>query len=222
MIDSELHERLAALAERAADAPDRVEQVLQGFKSRTRRTSLTVVGASVIAAIAVIAVATTPGWVGQDRSRATLAGPAASSTSPVASPSTSASVLPPGGDCPTTVTSKGGATMIDYVDFVQANGRMYIAGLQTPVAPLPRADLAGVVLRVRCSLQQLNDATHQPTPPPRDGDAAFLSAGTPVFAIRGWSPQCRLAAERGGRLEVYLAYRPGGKVATPEPCALHR
>ena len=100
-------------------------------------------------------------------------------------------------------------------------GKQYIAGLTAVPAP-SRADLGQVVTRVRCSFQQLNDHTQQQTPLPRDGDAAFLPPGTAVYAIRGWSPRCRLAAEHDGRLYVYLAYRTGAAVATPEPCALKR
>ena len=125
-----------------------------------------------------------------------------------------------GPDCPPTSTRHGGGiTTIDYVDFVQANGRNYIADLHR-VPAISQADLGPRVLTVRCSFSQLNDRTGASTPTPRDGDAAFLAPGTPVYAIRGWPPNCRLAARHDGRLHVYLAYRPGGKVATPERCAL--
>jgi hypothetical protein len=108
---------------------------------------------------------------------------------------------------------------VDYVDFLQANGRNYIAGL-TRVPPITSTDLGAHVLTVRCSFSELNHRTDQMTPQPRDGDAAFLTPGTPVYSIRGWSPECRLAAHEPGQLHVFLAYRTGGKVATPESCAL--
>src|SRR3954453_19834351 len=136
-------------------------------------------------------------------------------TSPPA-PSTSSTTA----DCPPTVKPKGGAyATVDYVDFVQANGRNYIAGL-TRGPPLGSTDLGARVLTVRCSFSDLNDRTGQMTPQPRDGDAAFLTPGTPVYSVRGWSPRCRLAAREHGQLRVFLAYRPGGKVATPESCAV--
>src|SRR3954447_26392262 len=145
----------------------------------------------------------------------TVAPQAKVATSPPA-PSTS----PTTADCPPTVTPKGGAyATVDYVDFVQANGRNYIAGL-TRVPPLGSTDLGARVLTVRCSFSDLNDRTGKMAPSPRDGDAAFLTPGTPVYAIRGWPPNCRLAAREHGQLRVFLAYRPGGKVATPESCAL--
>jgi hypothetical protein len=126
---------------------------------------------------------------------------------------------PTAADCPPTVTPKGGGSAsVDYVDFVQANGRTYIAGLPR-VRSLGSTHLGVRVLTVRCSYSELNDRTHQMTSQPRDGDAAFLTPGTPVYSIRGWSPNCRLAAREHGQLHVFFAYRPGGKVATPERCA---
>jgi hypothetical protein len=58
------------------------------------------------------------------------------------------------------------------------------------------------------------------TPLPRDGDAAFLTPGTPVYAIHGWPPRCRLAATHDGRLYVYLAQLPEASIATTAGCAL--
>jgi hypothetical protein len=124
-------------------------------------------------------------------------------------------------DCPSTLAGKGGGyAAVDYVDFVQANGHNYIAGLH-PVAPIRASDLGSRVLTVRCSFSQLNDRTKRMTPKPRDGDAAFLTPGTPVYSVNGWPATCRLAAREGGQLRVFLAYRSGGTVATPEDCALH-
>lgn len=148
-------------------------------------------------------------------------GPAGTPNPPAGSgaPATGAPTTSSAGGCPP--TSGGQGVSIEYVDFVQVEGRQYIAGLTSVAAP-SRADLGQVVIRVRCSFRQLNDRMQQETPRPRDGDAAFLPPGTAVYAIRGWSPRCRLAAEHDGQLQVYLAYRTGAAVATPEPCALKR
>jgi hypothetical protein len=126
---------------------------------------------------------------------------------------------PMSADCPKLSARGRSVTHLDYVDFVQANGRNYVADLYR-VPPITGAEIGDRVLLVRCSFSKLNQATGQVTPEPRDGDAAFLTPGTAVYAIRGWSPACRLAASHDGRLHVYLAYQLGGRVATPEPCSL--
>jgi hypothetical protein len=124
----------------------------------------------------------------------------------------------PARGCPPPVS---GPAAVDYVDFLQANGRNYIAdfGVGLRVSP---PDLGTVVLRVRCSYAAVNNATGMVSGPPRDGDAAFLTPGTKVYNLRGWSPLCRLAAVHDQAWHVYLAYQPDTEVATPEPCALHR
>ena len=140
--------------------------------------------------------------------------PASSSPSPTPSPSAHPKCPHPSGE---------GTVAIDYVDFVQAFGRQYVAGLpEHGTSGLTRDDLGRVVLRSRCSFSALNDRTHRNPGPPRDGDTGFLPTGTPIYAIDGWSPQCRLAAERDGELRSYLAYRKGDNSVQPRPCALNR
>lgn len=140
---------------------------------------------------------------------------------PASTPSPSAGLARPmSADCPKLSAARGlSFAAVDYVDFLQANGRNYIAGLHR-VPPVTGADIGARVLWVRCSFSKLNEATGQVPPKPRDGDAAFLAPGTAVYAIRGWPPACRLAASHDGRLYVYLSYQPGGHVATPERCSL--
>jgi len=148
--------------------------------------------------------------------------PAARPRLVAATPTRTANVAPhAAADCPKLARRERSMVTIDYVDFLQAGGRNYIADLH-PVAPITRADLGTRVLSVRCSYARLNHETGRQTPPPRDGDAAFLQPGTPVYAIHGWSPSCRLAASWEGRLRVYLAYQPHAAFATPEACALRR
>ena len=124
----------------------------------------------------------------------------------------------PADDCPAPSASKR-AVMIDYVDFVHHDATEYIADLHR-VAPITAGDLGQRVLTVKCSFAQINDATSANPGPAHEADAAFLLPGTPVFSIKGWSPSCRLAARHDGHWRVYLAYRPGARVATPKPCAL--
>lgn len=121
--------------------------------------------------------------------------------------------------CPKVAGGQGYAA-VDYVDFIQAFGHQYVADFAGRVIPAPaRTDLGEVVLRSRCSFAALNDRTHKDPGEARDGDTAFLAAGTPIHAIKGWSTQCRLAAAHNGRLHVYLAMEDHAAVATPRPCA---
>jgi hypothetical protein len=115
-----------------------------------------------------------------------------------------------------------GFSAIDYVDFIQAFGQQYVAGLSSRPSPVSRSDLGRVVLRSRCSFSALNDRTHQNPGEPRDGDTGFLAPGAPIYATDGWSTQCRLAARGAAGLVAYLALDPNAKRAKPRACALHR
>ena len=123
-------------------------------------------------------------------------------------------------DCPP-VKKMTGSVAIDYVDFVRFDGRGYVSGLDDASRhPVPASQLGRELFRVRCSLARLNDRTGKQPAEQRDGDAAFVPAGSPVYAVRGWSPRCRLAARHEGRLYLYLAYRNGVAHAVPVRCAL--
>jgi hypothetical protein len=91
--------------------------------------------------------------------------------------------------------------IVDYVDFIQWAGRQYLSDGTS----LPESSLGPMVGVSRCSFSELNERTGQMTPDPGDGDTAFLAAGTPIFAVTGWSADCRLAARRDGRLLLYLS-----------------
>ena len=119
--------------------------------------------------------------------------------------------------CPR-VGGGNGFAEVDYLDFIHAFGQTYMAGFRgNMLNPLPRSDLGGVVLRSRCSFRELNDRTHKDPGNARDGDTAFLPPGTPIYAVKGWPTDCRLAAEHDGRMLVYLAMQ--AHAATPRPCA---
>ena len=127
---------------------------------------------------------------------------------------------PTGPDCPP-LKATAGYTSVDYVDFLRFHRRDYITGLDPKSRqPISASQLGPVVLHVRCSLSDLNDRTGKMAAQQRDGDAAFLHPGTPVYVVRGWSRGCRLAAPHDGQLHLYLAYRNGGEHAAPLRCAL--
>ena len=117
-------------------------------------------------------------------------------------------------DVPTT----GDATvMVDWVDLVQLHGVQFIAGLDGAIRPVPSGDMGAVVGRVHCQLSALK-FTQQPGPAV-DGDAAFLTIGTEVHAIRGYKPTCRVAARINGTNRVYLAHADVGGFSRALPCA---
>jgi hypothetical protein len=107
----------------------------------------------------------------------------------------------------------------DYVDFLNHEGRHYLAGF-TPTPAVSPADLREVVLESRCSYSDVNPYKQQDLGMPRDGDTGFLSPGTPIRAVQGWPPECRLAVERGGEVVVYLAQDPTAERAEPAACSL--
>ncbi len=148
--------------------------------------------------------------------------PPAASEPPARQPVTTTSA--PVDGCPdvTTPTAARGPTrsvIIDYVDFIRLDGREYLAGF-TPTPPVSHADLGEVVAESRCSLSAFNERTRTDPGPSRDGDTGFLPPGTDIHAVRGWDPACRVAAERDGRLYVYLAQETGADHARPAACAV--
>src|SRR4051794_32772119 len=132
-----------------------------------------------------------------------------SPTQHVAGPATpTPSVSGPGAHaCPTPEPAeKGGAAAVDYVDFVRLDGRMYIAEFGRP-RHAPPPTLGHEVGAVRCELSAIGPGLHSRS---RNGDAAFLPAGTQLLAITGWPVRCRIAVSSvEGKPRVYVALRPG-------------
>jgi hypothetical protein len=147
-------------------------------------------------------------------------GTAPPTTAPTSSKA--ASTSPPVESCPVVPADSPGptksTTTIDYVDFIRFAGRDYLSGIVT-TAPINRTQLGELITRSRCAFSELNNRTGKDPGPPRDGDTAFLAAGTPIYAVRGWAPACRLAAERDGRVFVYLATDPAASTARRARCA---
>jgi hypothetical protein len=109
-----------------------------------------------------------------------------------------------------------GTVSLDYVDFIVIGATTYLANREV----VGHSDLGEVVMRSRCSFRELNDRTNRMTPPAQHGDTGFLPPGTPVYAVRGWSTACRVAAESDGRLQFYLAQQSGGTRSRPANCAV--
>ena len=93
---------------------------------------------------------------------------------------------------------------IDWVDFIQVGSTQYVAGPSASTV-VQDSDLGPVVTRVKFKV-----AGHvcDPNYKPKDGDAAFLEPGTPVYAVNGHPSSKLLAARREGQLVTYEANAP--------------
>ena len=92
---------------------------------------------------------------------------------------------------------------IDWVPFVRFNGIEYLESPQSGGRALQPRDLGPVFAVVRF---KLDGNVQTPSYHARNGDAAFLAAGTPVYTVHGYKPTFRLAAYELGRLALFEAY----------------
>jgi hypothetical protein len=91
---------------------------------------------------------------------------------------------------------------VDYRDFLQFGGVTYYVadhGVGRPVAP---GDLGPRFTVVRGNPPESDAGRAYRL---RDGDAAFVPVGSPVFTVKGYRPSFRLAASHQGRLRLYEA-----------------
>ena len=144
-----------------------------------------------------------------ERARALVAvASVAAGCGPVAvPPSSRAEVAAPAG-CP----SGGRAPAnLDLADFVRHDGRTYSA---TPFGrrvqgEVRAEDLQRQVGAVRCTLSETYGGFDYL---PRDGDAAFLAPGTPLWEVRGHSPRFRIAVRGEDGVRVYeLEHDPAAR-----------
>jgi hypothetical protein len=110
-------------------------------------------------------------------------------------------------------------TIYDYVDFVRVGGVTLTHGVGAdPYPTLHPEDLAGVVGTVRC---RLNDTNGRAKPDHlQDETSSYLSVGTPLYAVKGYDPACRIAARLDGKLKAYLALDDTATTATAKQCAV--
>ncbi|TMC50391.1 MAG: hypothetical protein E6J20_16865 [Chloroflexi bacterium] len=94
---------------------------------------------------------------------------------------------------------------IDWVNFIEVGSTQYVAG-QAPSSPLQEADLGKVYAHVKF---KVSGNVCDPGYRIKDGDAAFLEPGTPIYEVNGESPGQELAARFGGSLVAYRAVSPG-------------
>jgi hypothetical protein len=92
--------------------------------------------------------------------------------------------------------------VIDYKDFIKLGGTMYYVADHGVGRSIERGDLGPVFAVVRGNPPR-NDPTL--TYRPRDGDAAYLPAGSPVHTVKSYRPSFRVAASHHSRLRLYEA-----------------
>ena len=93
---------------------------------------------------------------------------------------------------------------IDWVNFIQVGSTEYVAGPQSPTV-LKESDLGPVYTNVKF---KVSGSVCDPNYRLKDGDAAFLDAGTSIYQVNGHLPSDRLAAMFNGSLVAYLAVSP--------------
>ena len=93
---------------------------------------------------------------------------------------------------------------IDWVNFIQVGSTQYVAG-QQPASPLQEADLGAVYSHVKF---KVSGNVCDPNYHIKDGGAAFLDPGTPIYEVKGQPPAQTLAARFGGSLVLYRAVAP--------------
>ncbi len=107
------------------------------------------------------------------------------------------------------VAVAGGAETSTTFDFVTFDGIDYIRWIDEPGRELTRADLGVEFGTVGCSIGEDSRTCSYGV----DAGAAFIPAGTRMYAVRGYATEFRLAAAWRDRLFLYQAWRnPRAKV----------
>ncbi|HSS94752.1 MAG TPA: hypothetical protein VLR46_12315 [Candidatus Dormibacteraeota bacterium] len=91
---------------------------------------------------------------------------------------------------------------IDWVNFIQVGSTQYVADGQQPPAVLQASDLGPVHAHVKF---KVSGNVCYPNYRLKDGDAAFLDVGTPIYQVNGQPPGQRLAARFNGQIVLYTA-----------------
>jgi hypothetical protein len=97
----------------------------------------------------------------------------------------------------------GRAGAQNILDFVSFDGIDYIRWAEEPGRPLTRQDLGAEFATVGCSIGE----DRRGCPYGLDAGAAYMPAGTRMYAVRGHSTDFRLAAVWRDRIFLYQAWR---------------
>ncbi len=116
---------------------------------------------------------------------------------------TAACTKPPiaAGECPAADANRDGGTIIDWTPFVVVGTVMFTARYADGEVLADR-DVGAAVATVRC---RISGAVDDPDFRPRDGDAAFLPAGTTLHQVVGAPVTEKLAAREDGAWRLFTA-----------------
>ena len=132
------------------------------------------------------------------------------SRSPRATPTPTHRACPEGSAYP-----PGTAGEVDYTDTIWHDSVSYD---YFPSVRTTTSQIGSVIVRIQCSMATYPD-THAPPSRLADDTATALSAGTPVHAVKGFSPRCRLAAYVAGHPRTYVAVNNTQHGPVPRACA---
>ena len=93
---------------------------------------------------------------------------------------------------------------IDWVNFIQVGSTQYVAGPSAPSVLQP-SDLGPVYTHVKF---KVSGNVCDPSYRLKDGDAAFLEPGTPIYQVSGHPPSEELAAQFGDAILLYRRTLP--------------
>lgn len=93
-------------------------------------------------------------------------------------------------------------TVIDWVNFIRFGGITYLAAPTRSGRSYTTSDLGPVFATVTFKLA---GHVQHPEYQSRDGDAAFLDAGTKLYTVKGYNPTFRLAAQQNNTFILYEA-----------------
>jgi hypothetical protein len=98
---------------------------------------------------------------------------------------------------------------IDWVNLIQVGSTQYVAGPQTPTV-LQESDLGAIYAHVKF---KVSGNVCDPNYRLKDGDAAFLDAGAPIYQVNGHPSSEELAARFNGSIVVYRAMLPASNLS---------
>jgi hypothetical protein len=94
---------------------------------------------------------------------------------------------------------------INWVNYIQVGSTQYVFGTVS-TTELQESDLGPVYARIKF---KVSDNVCDPSYRPKDGDAAFLEPGTPIYQVKLQPPSEQLAARSNGNILLYLAIQKG-------------